>query len=429
MQKHPTPTADDGAFHWHPPGLPGAIRATLSDLATRERGQTSSLWIIDSSYLAWARTFSAVAPGESRRYTGIVATIAQAHGTSNGTGNGSSARAWSESLPEILSRLRPAPAAPHSRAADGDPASAGEAFTLTDPPGADRPLAVDPDSLVRLFDDRDPQLAHAVYSGGPAYSKGPGADRLPALFGRLLSWLPAAERARPRTGVFTADPRGQDPGGMDTMVHYLTAAWFCPAAIRARRHDYALACWQLVFDLARGQTRDLAPDLAHNAGPPDRPVLPVLFDQLTELARAWDTADNLRRYLAARHSVTADDLAACDRRAPSPLYSGQAADAGWLWNRLLHYWGRGFLPDRVLPQLAELLARRIAVDHLFHLDSPDDAALPERYLRRLRYEALLTRSRVADIARAVAQHLPSLTQLRGQPWPSPAPAPTPSITH
>lgn len=378
MQKHPTPTNASGDFHWHPAGVPDAIRTTLSDLGTRTRGQAASVWIIDDSYVAWARAFAAVSPSDRRRYTGLAVTIAQGD-----------ASAWSRALPEVMARMPLAEAGPYAGQIPG------QAVRIDDMPGATEPLAVDPGTLVSLFDAGDRGLAAALYLGGQVACRDPHAERLPALIGRLLTWLPERERTRPRTGIIAASHGDErHAASMDNLLHYLATAWFCPELIRRRQPGFAAQAWQLVFDLAAG------------AGC----TLPELFADLTAVAAAWDTAENLRRHLVQRGALSEHDIAACDQRAPSPLCTSSVSDAGWLWNRLLHYWGRGFLPDHALPRLAALLARRVTADHLFHLDAPDQASLPRRYLRRLTYEALLPRARVATMREAVERHLPSLSR-------------------
>lgn len=380
MQKHPTPTNKSGDFHWHPAGVPTAIRSTLTELSTRTRGQTASLWIIDESYVAWARAFATVSPGDERRYTGLAATIAQ-------TDKGSFAGA----LPEIMARMPLAQAGPFAGQTDS------ESTQFDAMPGSTRPLAVAPDSLLDLFDDCDHDLAAALYLGGQVFSREPHAERLPALVGRLLTWIPAHERTRPRTGVFVDGRAGREARShsenIKNFFHYLTAAWFCPEPIRQRRASFAMDTWQLVFDLSAALSC----------------TLPDLFAELTRVAAAWDTAAGLREHIVATGALSTAEIAECDRRAPGPLLADSAPDAGWLWNRLMHYWGRGFLPGDARSRLAALLAQRIAVDHLFHLDAPAEVALPRRYLRRLAYESLLPREHVAAMRNALGRYVPSLS--------------------
>ncbi len=390
MQKHPTPTKSGGDFHWHPATAPAAIRNTLTDLATRSRAQSASLWIIDRGYVAWARAFSARAPSDRRRYTGLAVTVAQTDSAD-----------FAGAIPEILARMplpEPGPFTDHELS---------RSVELDATPGANAPLAVDPDSLRRLFSGEDRELAAALVFGGHVFSHEPQAERLPALVGRLLSWLPPGERVRPRSGVFSSDRPGPDGRvqdssrgqATDNFLHYLTAAWYCPDSIRERRPGFAVTAWQLVLDLAADRGDSLA----------------ELFADLTAVAGAWDTVAHLRGLLIERGVLGERDIAECDRRAPAPLCADTVQDAGWMWSRLLHYWGRGFLPDAILPRLAALLARRVAADHLFHLDAPEQNALPGRYMRRLGHETLLPLEYVAAMTHAVEQHLPSLSRTNEVP--------------
>ena len=93
--------------------------------------------------------------------------------------------------------------------------------------------------------------------------------------------------------------------------------------------------------------------------------------------------------------------------SPAPLVS--ASDAGRLWSRVVHYWGRGFLQgDGIDRRLGALLARRIVADHLFYLDAPEQPTLPLRYLRRLRREAILTREMRLQLETRVAEEAPEV---------------------
>lgn len=408
MQKHPTPTNGSGDFHWHPDTLPSAIRATLTELATRGRGRPASIWIIDSRYVAWARTFTAVAPSDRRRYTGLAATIGQPEGPSasenpgRDSGQNASRKVdpleppspWSADLPGLFTHM-PLP--------EARPFATGQALgaSQTRPAHPDAmPTPVAPDTLRELFDDRDPDVAGAVYHGGQAYTRGAHDNRLPKVFGQMLSWIPAADRSQPRTGMFTENravvERPERDRATDNLLHYLSAAWMCPAVIHRARPDYGRTVWHLVGELAASSGRSM----------------PEVFAELTEVALSWDDAAQLLAFLRRQDLFSHADLDDCDRRAPSPLMAPSAADAGWLWNRLLHYWGRGFLTGVTPVQLARVLALRVVADHLFHLDAPSQRDLPERYLRRLRYEALLPRERVQDLHEALGRCIPSVSPTR-----------------
>ena len=105
--------------------------------------------------------------------------------------------------------------------------------------------------------------------------------------------------------------------------------------------------------------------------------------------------------------MRADEQRACDRRAPAPLAA--ARDAGWLWARVVHYWGRGLLTgDDLDRRLGRLLARRVVADHLFHLDAPEQRALPMRYVHRARRESLVTRAHADRLLAHVAAEVPEV---------------------
>jgi hypothetical protein len=234
----------------------------------------------------------------------------------------------------------------------------------------------------------------------------PPCPAAPGIFGRLLAWLPPAARVRPREGVFAARVRVPTSAptrapGVDNLVRYLARSWAPPKGLEA----HAAAVWELVRDLVSQGSAAPRPAGGAVGGPPADGDLPALFAELGGLAEAWDRADDLARYLRGRW-LKPDEIAACDKRAPAPLFA--APDAGALWNRILNYWGRGFLPAELAERLARLLAYRILVDHLVHLDQPDQPELPLRYVRRLRYEALLPKPRFEMMLAALEARVPSL---------------------
>lgn len=212
----------------------------------------------------------------------------------------------------------------------------------------------------------------------------------PRLLATLETWLPDGVAGRARAGALIA-PGGAAGGSPGPLFHYLGLAWALPPAIAARDPELGRRAWRAATGLAaRGQRS-----------------LEATFDELAELSRSWNTAPELAALLARTGTVRADELAACDARAPAPLTV--AADAGRLWSRVVHHWGRGLLAGDGLEQrLGALLARRVLADHLFHLDTPDQAALPWRYLRRLRRETILPRAAAARLATVVAASLPEL---------------------
>lgn len=385
LQRSTAPVRSAGALHWHPDDVPVPLRSLLVELTARGSSQRVCAWVITESHLVWARAFPAAARADGQRHARLAATIARPVDPE---------MPWRDALPEILTRLPLAPPAPPP---DGAPVQQMCSVTAPERPAPPRPI--DPGRLAHLFEHGNTGLARAVYLGGHTHCYDPHDDRLPALFARLLSWLPAGEREHPRNGVFVDQPIPTDSSatldrGMLTLLHYLTRAWFCPAPIWRRQRSFPVHAWQLVLDLSRHLERPL----------------PDLLGGLGAVAAAWDTADDLRRYLLETRVLTHHRIEECDRRAPRPLFAHPEPDAGWQWNRILHYWGRSFLPldEEELARLAALLAQRIAVDHLFHLDAPERASLPWRYLRRLLFEALLPHEQMDRLRRAVAHYLPSL---------------------
>ncbi|ACY14994.1 hypothetical protein [Haliangium ochraceum] len=386
MQKHPSPSHRRSDFHWHPSDLPARIRAELADNLARYGSERASVWLIGDDYLAWARSFSATAPGDQRRYTGLAATVAT---TDEGP--------WQDALLDILAHMPLPPAGPYSTSI-----THGYVDRETHLPVADEhlplpPAAVDPERLRALFTPAE--LARGLYLGGAMSCRDPHDEHLPLVFGHLLTWMPRAERAHPRQLVLVDRPLASGTSapnnrGMINLLHYLTLAWFCPPAIRERDPQFTVRAWQLVLELAFHLERPL----------------PDLLGDLGAVAAAWDTTEDLRSYLLSHRILRHEQIAACDRRAPKPLFASSVPDAGWLWNRITHYWGRQLLPasDAELARMAALLAQRIAVDHLFHLDAPERHTLPMRYLHRLLYESVLPAERRELLLRALAQYVPSL---------------------
>ena len=357
LQKHPSPRSAGGDFHWFPSEVDADLRALLAEGA-RAGGQ--ALWRLDARRVAWAVSFAEIAPADRRRYVGLAVTVAEPVGAA-------------ATAAELLAAVPVLPAAPWR---DQPAAAEVEIAPPAAHAAAPSPAPVDPSSA-----------AQALWQGGALIAADPTAPSVPAALATLESWLPAAVRARPRAGTVLA-AKTPDAPPPAPLHHYLGLAWALPPAIAARDADYGRRAWQLALGAAAraGATAE------------------ALFDELAALARAWDTAADLDAYLARTGTVRADERAACDRRAPAPLAA--ATDAGWLWSRVVHYWGRGLLAgDGLDERLAALLARRVVADHLFHLDAPEQAALPERYLRRLRWESLLPEARAAQLAARVEAHL------------------------
>ncbi len=352
QQKHPSPSSASWEFHWHPRALDGAVTSAVAAMDLALAG--GSGFLLGPRQLVWLRTFSATSASEQRGYVGLAGVwVRPAPGDEI---------SWPDMVPALLAGLELPAAAPHTGAPDATRTVELEPL----PPG---PVdAVDPEALARI-----------VVAGGRAAVAEPGDAALASLVGRALAWLPPAARVRERRGAFVADTRLVTPtAGVDEhIVHYLARAWITgdPSA------------WRLIATACAASGRGLV----------------ELFRDLTDLSAAWESGKDLARWLAAG-VIAPDELERCDAAAPAPLFA-EPGDAGLLWNRVLHYWGRGFLAGPGLEQrLARVLAGRVLVDHLVRLD--EAATDPLRYLRRLRTEALLPSPRVAVLARELTRELP-----------------------
>jgi len=350
QQKHPTPSHAGSDFHWHvqpalPPALTIAVTAQLAALDLALVGGGSG-FAVAPGWFAWARSFSAEVPSEQRGYVGLAGVVVV--GEELGA-----------TLPSLLTSVELPAAAPF----DGGFSAASLAGAPTAPAPVDG----------RDYDAVLP-LARLCVAGGRATVDAPGDAGWPRRLGQLLAWLPAEARVRSRQGLLAVEERAAPPlrDVDENIAHYLARGW---------THPDGLAAWRLL-------------------GAGDRPLV-ELFEWLGTVSAAWDSAAALERWL--RDGLGDEAVARCDAAAPAPLFA-EAADAGMLWNRVLHYWGRGFLPGAE-ERLARALAGRVLVDHLVRLDG-GDADLPLRYLRRMRYEALLPSPRATIFAQALRRALP-----------------------
>ena len=362
QQKHPTPSGSGWEYHWHPADLPREVLGEASALDLGLGGGGESAFLVGPGWLAWLRSFAAQAPSEQRAYVGLAGVLVRGDGD------------WDDALPGVLVSLALPAAAPHD----------GRFAPSTLEPPAVAPMPVD---LAPFDAARAEALARFVVAGG-RFGAGSMADdgRLPALLGRLLAWVPAPGRAEPRRGILAATGRDVLDDVDDGLAHYLALAW---QPLPGLPPGYPALAWRLCAEACR----------------PGRPAA-ELFRELAELADAWEDAPALSRYLAER-VLKADEVARCDAAAPAPLLRGR--DAGLLFCRVLHYYGRGLLRgDGLAERLARVLALRVLIDHLVRLDEPAAADLPSRHLRRLRYEALLPDDESARLLAAARKQMPSL---------------------
>ena len=359
LQKEATPGEPGGDFRWYPAVVDADLRAAMAGRAD-DGGQ--ALWRIEPGRVAWAVSFTAIAAADRRRYVGLALTVAEGDAPCDA----------------LLAAIDVLPAEPWRERSLTRTVTATAAKRYTP-----APRAIDAATAGAA--------AHALWAGGAATLAAPTDRALPGLLATLATWLPDDVDARPRHGGFAPPSERAGDATPSPLHHYLGLAWALPAAIAARDPGLGQRAWCAAIGLA-----------ARTGVTPDQ-----IFDELAALARAWNTAEELAELLVRSGTVRKDEQAACDRRAPAPLLA--ARDAGWLWARVVHYWGRGFLiGDGLEARLARLLARRVVADHLFHLDAPEQRALPMRYVHRLRRESLMPRERVDALLARVAAEVPEV---------------------
>jgi hypothetical protein len=202
LQKHATPTARGGEFHWHP------AENALPALIERLHGATPPcvLWELAPGRIVWAQAFAATAPSDGRRYTGLVATI-------------------SAGATASLAELVVPPAEPWS----GN-------------------LASVPDELPRSALGDGVAIAQALLFGGDAELAQPTHRGLPRALAELEALVPVEIAAQTRSGMWRA------PRNIATLARaaYEPAAELLAAAWRGREMP-----WRALIDLARAQRRDI----------------------------------------------------------------------------------------------------------------------------------------------------------------------------
>lgn len=203
LQKHPTPAAADGDFHWWPGDADEAVRATIAADAAPEPG-TLTVWLAPDHVIA-ARRFTATAPADQRRYQGLAVVIADGAATAG-----------------LLAAIEVPAAAPWGESGE------------------------EPTSLASV----GAAAVAAMWRGG----------RVRALAledaARIEAWLPPELRATPRRIVIgEAD---DDLGALAPLARWLARAFASRGAARIR----AQRAWRAVQGLARVEGRDVAAQVA-----------------------------------------------------------------------------------------------------------------------------------------------------------------------
>ncbi|HTJ43991.1 MAG TPA: hypothetical protein VL463_17920 [Kofleriaceae bacterium] len=296
--------------------------------------------------VVWARSFDEIAPADGRRYAGLVVSVIEGD---------ASAAALLASVPWIE--------APYAGAA-----SVEEDVEIAEP----GPLS----SSAFLSAEVAGAAAHALRCGD-AFACESIEPSIARALATLDTWIDPSVRARTRDVSIKIGA----PAAAPALDHYAGAAWRACASDPAR----ARRVWRAALALAQH----------------DGLSAETLFDELAALVDAWDRAADLDAWLARTGVIDDAARAACVARGVA--LSGD--DAGWLWNKVVHAWGRGCFETRASDRIAGALARRILADHLIALERD---APPLRYWRRLRWEAMLPADRRAPLEAGVRARIGSL---------------------
>ena len=217
LQKHPSPLATRGEFHWYPEVGDRELRAGFVE---RVRGiePPAVLWQLERGRVAWGQVFSATAPLDGRRYVGLVLSVVEGD----------------RPAADLLATLAPPAAAPWTEAIAT--ASRGRELAVQDLVSGSRAARGDVAGVAR-----------ALLSGGSASVEDPTSAELPQWIASIERVLPEPG-ARPRCGVWGTGGAG---GSRDRVAELVAAAWREPASRAAQ-------AWTLLCELAiaRGESVD-----------------------------------------------------------------------------------------------------------------------------------------------------------------------------
>lgn len=262
LQKHATPTRDNGDFHWHPDAIDRDLRAAAADGV---RGGSRWVGLCDGR-AAWAVPFEAQAPIDRRPYVGAMLTIARGAGRAGllraldddrGMRWEADARdAWAHDGDDERGAAAPAAAWTRDAVAAMVAALSGDAVQVPDAPWTPRAIA----SLASWLDEPAAPVAFAI--GGARTTPTTARDRVIAQV-----WIASARDRRGAQRVWRAIATERDVAARCAAVERGAAA--C-------RDAGALAAW-------------LASRGASIAGDLD-PAAPWPW-----LTRRWAAADPLAR--------------------------------------------------------------------------------------------------------------------------------------
>ena len=359
LQKHPSPVASGGEFHWYPREGDRELRASCVE---RLRGvdPPAVLWELARGRVVWAQPFAAIAPHDGRRYVGLVLSILEAQGASPA---------------ELLAELVAPPAAPLT--ADAAPPKRSSIRTVSGEPtmsvalrgfsSLDIELDADDDELVEhvrrppvepsAHDADVVGVARSLLSGGVARLGDPSDPELAVWAASLERWMPDAICERTRRGAWSPT---QQVKAADRVAELVAEAWRTPTSNAAR-------AWRLLVELAEAREQ---------------------------------TVDEVEAELAAIERVPLGALS--DEERDALAGKREFVDA-------LHAWGRGVLDQcptagTLTTRLADAVALRVLAQLVDGRDAHDAIA-------EARWYALLPAARRRTLLDAVAERAVSLRGL------------------
>jgi len=299
LQKHPTPIAAGGEFHWFPADGDKELRSELVDRA-RNLEPPAVLWMLAPGRAAWARAFAAHAPVDGRRYVGLAVAIAEAATTRPG-----------RLLASIAAPPEPMP---------WYPTGAGELHEVD---------AIAP----REIDRRDAiAIARSVIDGGQARLADPASPSLLATLAALEASMPRSVTATVRWGSCVGAARGDLPKrgrgqtalvAADPVAMLAVSAWLAPTSELGR-------AWRLLGELAELRARSVDA-VARDIG---GAAIEVLTDEERAVVSTGELVDVLHAWGRGRFDLcpTAGTLVArladaVALRALAELASGRDASA------------------------------------------------------------------------------------------------------
>jgi hypothetical protein len=199
LQKHVTPAARAGEFHWYPADGDRELRAGLVEQLAGVQGDVV-LWRLSPRRAVWARAFVATAPSDGRRYTGLAVAIAEGEAGAAG----------------LLDAIVPSP-----------PVQWSEQLAVLAP--GSEPCTL-PDRAA---------VARALLDGGAAAIGELSRPGLPRAVAAIERRMPFCVAARARQGAWVAD------GGVRAVDRVAELAVAAPGTRPAR-------AWQLACELADG---------------------------------------------------------------------------------------------------------------------------------------------------------------------------------